>query len=76
MTGFVELSYGRGHLSVALPDEASAMVIRKRPLAPLADPVAAIYLRCCFPERKRRFFTLAWSERGQWRRLRPSRPKA
>ena len=42
MTGLVELSYGRGHLAVALPDGASAVVIRKRQLDPIADPQAGI----------------------------------
>ena len=42
MTGLVELSYGRGHLAVTLPDGASSVVIRKRRLTPLPDPVAAI----------------------------------
>ncbi len=42
MTGLVELSFGRGQLAVALPPDASPVVIRKRTLAPLADPGGAI----------------------------------
>lgn len=38
----VELAFGRSHLAVALPAEAEPRVIRKRPVATLADPRAAI----------------------------------
>ena len=38
----VELEYGRGTLPVNLPDDCDVTVIRKRPLAPLADPAAAV----------------------------------
>jgi len=38
----VEIAFGRKHLAVALPAEAEAHVIRKRPLPRIADPKAAI----------------------------------
>lgn len=38
----VSLSYGRGHLELDLPAEARPMLIRKQPLAKIADPHAAI----------------------------------
>ncbi|MBB3458335.1 nickel-dependent lactate racemase [Rhizobium sp. BK313] len=36
------LSYGRGHLDIALPVDARATLVRKKPLPKLADPGAAI----------------------------------
>jgi nickel-dependent lactate racemase len=38
----IEVAFGRKHLAVALPAEADAHVIRKRPLPKIADPKAAI----------------------------------
>ncbi len=38
----VDLSFGRGHLSVQVPDTAHATVIRKRRLQKLPDPARAI----------------------------------
>jgi nickel-dependent lactate racemase len=38
----IPISYGRGHLEIALPAQAKATLIRKRPLPKLPDPVAAI----------------------------------
>lgn len=38
----VEIAFGRSHLAVALPAEAEPRVIRKRPVAKLAEPHAAI----------------------------------
>ncbi|WP_428377092.1 nickel-dependent lactate racemase [Lichenicoccus sp.] len=38
----VGLSFGRGHLQVAVPDGARATVIRKHPLPRLADAAAAV----------------------------------
>ena len=38
----VGLSFGHGHLPVAIPEGAQATVIRKRPLAKIADSAAAI----------------------------------
>ena len=38
----IDLSFGRGHLPVQVPDAAQATVIRKRPLAKLPDPAGAI----------------------------------
>jgi nickel-dependent lactate racemase len=42
MTTTVQIAYGRGHLDVALPAGAEATIIRKVPLAKLADPAGAI----------------------------------
>ena len=38
----VGLSFGRGHLQVAVPEAARATVIRKRPLSKLPDPAQAV----------------------------------
>ena len=38
----ISLSYGRGHMAVALPEGAVPTIVRKRPLAKIADPLAAI----------------------------------
>ncbi|MFB2550140.1 nickel-dependent lactate racemase [Ensifer soli] len=38
----IAISYGRGHLPLALPEGAEATVIRKRPLPKIADPATAI----------------------------------
>jgi len=36
------LAYGRGALPVEIPGSAEVEVLEKRPVAPLADPVAAL----------------------------------
>jgi nickel-dependent lactate racemase len=36
------IAYGQGHMEISLPEGASAHVIRKQPMAGLADPRAAI----------------------------------
>jgi nickel-dependent lactate racemase len=36
------LAYGRGELAVEIPGSAEAVVLEKRPVAPLADPEAAL----------------------------------
>lgn len=38
----IAVSYGRGHLSVAMPEGAEPTVIRKHPLPKLGDPKAAV----------------------------------
>ena len=38
----IELNYGRGMLPLDLPDDWEVTVIGKKPMAALADPVAAI----------------------------------
>ncbi|KSV75496.1 hypothetical protein N185_16790 [Sinorhizobium sp. GW3] len=38
----IALSYGRGHLPIAMPAVAEATVIRKQPLPKIADPSAAL----------------------------------
>jgi nickel-dependent lactate racemase len=38
----VALRYGRGHLTVRVPDERLAGVLRMRPVAPIADPETAV----------------------------------
>lgn len=38
----ISLSYGRGHLRVALPADAVPTVIRKRPLPKIANPLSAV----------------------------------
>lgn len=42
MTVEVELNYGRGTLSVELPDDLDVTVVRKRPMPVLEDPAAAV----------------------------------
>ena len=38
----IELNYGRGMLPLDLPDDWDVTVIGKKPMAALADPVAAV----------------------------------
>ena len=38
----ISVSYGRGHLPIELPQDAVAVVVRKRALPKIADPAAAI----------------------------------
>ncbi|MCX5494508.1 nickel-dependent lactate racemase [Kaistia dalseonensis] len=38
----IAVSYGRGHLSVSLPPDAVATLVRKQPLPKLADPAGAL----------------------------------
>jgi nickel-dependent lactate racemase len=38
----VELAFGRGRLTLTLPDVAEPTVVRQQPLPPLADPAAAV----------------------------------
>ncbi len=64
MSETIGLSYGKSHLSVRLPGDARATVIRKTPLPKIADPREAIRHALDFPIGAAPLRTLAWGKRS------------